>query len=166
MAKLRREERNRRAASLASAIAEAFQLAAHRALEALDDPSLHVVASAPVVGAFDLAGMVDVLQSYGTAKVHSSPRLAVLNNQRYNDYNHSHTAFFYLFECAEDHSAARGLFEAAFAWARGRGLDRIDERSLRLRPRLPDTRRRQLPGLPQAAPAGQPPLLAGHRRLG
>ena len=32
-------------------------------------------------GAFDLAGMVDLLQSYGTAKVLSSPRLSVLNNQ-------------------------------------------------------------------------------------
>jgi general secretion pathway protein D len=32
-------------------------------------------------GAFDIAGMVDLLQSYGTAKVLSSPRLSVLNNQ-------------------------------------------------------------------------------------
>ncbi len=32
-------------------------------------------------GAFDLAGVVDLLQSYGTAKVLSSPRLSVLNNQ-------------------------------------------------------------------------------------
>jgi general secretion pathway protein D len=32
-------------------------------------------------GAFDLAGVVDLLQSYGTAKVLSSPRLSVMNNQ-------------------------------------------------------------------------------------
>ncbi len=32
-------------------------------------------------GAFDLAGMVELLQSYGTAKVLSSPRLSVMNNQ-------------------------------------------------------------------------------------
>ena len=32
-------------------------------------------------GAFDIAGMVNLLQSYGTAKVLSSPRLSVLNNQ-------------------------------------------------------------------------------------
>ena len=31
--------------------------------------------------AFDLAGMVNLLQGYGTAKVLSSPRLSVLNNQ-------------------------------------------------------------------------------------
>jgi general secretion pathway protein D len=32
-------------------------------------------------GAFDIAGIVDLLQSYGTAKVLSSPRLSVMNNQ-------------------------------------------------------------------------------------
>ena len=32
-------------------------------------------------GAFDIAGMVNLLQSYGTAKVLSSPRLSVMNNQ-------------------------------------------------------------------------------------
>ncbi len=31
--------------------------------------------------AFDIAGVVDLLQSYGTAKVLSSPRLSVMNNQ-------------------------------------------------------------------------------------
>jgi hypothetical protein len=52
-------------------------------------------------------------------------RLAVLDNRRYNDYNHAKTAFFYLFECNPDPEAARGLFESAFDWARGRGLDRM-----------------------------------------
>ena len=52
-------------------------------------------------------------------------RLAVLENCRYNEYNHARDAFFYLFECDPDPQAARGLFEAAFAWARARGLDKL-----------------------------------------
>jgi hypothetical protein len=52
-------------------------------------------------------------------------RLAVLDNRRYNEYNHEKTAFFYLFECEPDLDTARGLFDSAFTWTRGRGLDRI-----------------------------------------
>ncbi len=52
-------------------------------------------------------------------------RLAVLDHRLYNEYNQAKTAFFYLFECERDLDAARGLFEAAFEWARGRGLDTI-----------------------------------------
>jgi hypothetical protein len=52
-------------------------------------------------------------------------RLAVLDNRRYNDYNHANDAFFYLFECHADPQAAHGLFEAASAWARARGLERL-----------------------------------------
>ncbi len=52
-------------------------------------------------------------------------RIAVLDNRRYNDYNHERTAFFYLFECAPDPDAAQALFEAAFAWARARGLSHV-----------------------------------------
>jgi len=52
-------------------------------------------------------------------------RLAVLDNAHYNAHNGEHTAFFSLFECADDPAAARGLFDAAFAWARSRGLDRM-----------------------------------------
>jgi hypothetical protein len=52
-------------------------------------------------------------------------RLAVLDNRLYNDYNHEKTAFFYLFECEDNLEAASGLFESAFAWARGRGLNKI-----------------------------------------
>ena len=58
-------------------------------------------------------------------------RLAVLDNRRYNDYNHAKDAFFYLFECDPDPQAANGLFDAAFAWARRRGLDQ-DARSERV----------------------------------
>lgn len=50
-------------------------------------------------------------------------RLAVLNNHRYNDFNHEKAAFFYLFECENDPAAARELFEAASQWARQRGLE-------------------------------------------
>jgi hypothetical protein len=52
-------------------------------------------------------------------------RLAVLDNLRYNEYNREKTAFFFMFECDPDSDAARGLFEAAFAWARTRGLGKI-----------------------------------------
>ncbi len=52
-------------------------------------------------------------------------RLAVLENRHYNDYNHERTAFFYLFECENDPAIARALFDAAFTWARARGLEQI-----------------------------------------
>lgn len=52
-------------------------------------------------------------------------RLAVLDNRRYNDFNKTKTAFFYLFECENDLETASALFNAAFDWARSRGLDRI-----------------------------------------
>ncbi len=52
-------------------------------------------------------------------------RLAVLDNAHYNAYNQEHTAFFYLLECEDDAAAAQGLFDAAFAWARGRGLNKM-----------------------------------------
>ena len=52
-------------------------------------------------------------------------RLAVLDNRLYNQHNHCRTAFFYMFECAEDDTVARGLFAAAIFWATQRGLDRI-----------------------------------------
>ena len=52
-------------------------------------------------------------------------RLAVLDNRRYNEYNQEKTAFFYLFECEANPEAACGLFEAAFTWARKRGLNKM-----------------------------------------
>lgn len=53
-------------------------------------------------------------------------RLAVLDNRNYNDFNRSRTAFFWLFECAQEPRAAASLFEAAFQWARGRGLTLVE----------------------------------------
>jgi len=52
-------------------------------------------------------------------------RLAVLNNKRYNDYNHSNTAFFWLFETENCLETTSHLFNAGFAWARDHGLSKI-----------------------------------------
>lgn len=52
-------------------------------------------------------------------------RLAIINNRRYNEYNHEKTAFFYLFECINDSRAAQALFELAGHWAVERGLQQI-----------------------------------------
>ncbi len=45
-------------------------------------------------------------------------RLAVIDHRPYNDWNHSNAAFCYLFEAENDVEISRGLFKAAFAWAR------------------------------------------------
>jgi len=52
-------------------------------------------------------------------------RIAVLNNKRYNDYNRTKTAFFWLFEAENSHETTSGLFEAACGWARSRNLNKI-----------------------------------------
>jgi hypothetical protein len=52
-------------------------------------------------------------------------RLAVLDHRPYNEWNHSSTAFFYLFEAENNRAAAQGLFAAAIAWARARGLTQV-----------------------------------------
>jgi hypothetical protein len=52
-------------------------------------------------------------------------RVAFLNNQHYNDFNHERTAFFYLFECFQDIQAAKGLFDAGFEWAKRHGLTKV-----------------------------------------
>lgn len=51
--------------------------------------------------------------------------IAVLEPRLFNDFNHTQTAFFYLFECFNHPAAAQALFEAAFDWARRRGLKEI-----------------------------------------
>lgn len=50
-------------------------------------------------------------------------RIAVLDNARYNRYKEERTAFFYHFDVVDDRAVSRALFDAAFDWARGRGLD-------------------------------------------
>lgn len=52
-------------------------------------------------------------------------RVAVLNNHRYNEFNHQKAGFFYLFECENDLKVAAALFDCAFGWARSQGLDQI-----------------------------------------
>ncbi len=50
-------------------------------------------------------------------------RVAVLENTRYNAYHGKRTAFFYHFDAVNERAVSRALFDAAFDWARGRGLD-------------------------------------------
>jgi len=52
-------------------------------------------------------------------------RITALNNRRYNDYHGSKVAFFYHLEMVEDAQVTQALFDAAFAWARQRGLDTV-----------------------------------------
>ena len=52
-------------------------------------------------------------------------RLCVQENTRYNEHQKMRGAHFYFFDAEDDPEAAAGLFEAALAWARGRGLDSL-----------------------------------------
>lgn len=52
-------------------------------------------------------------------------RIVALQNRMYNEYNNKKAATFYWFECRDDAAAAQGLFEAAFEWARSRGLNEM-----------------------------------------
>lgn len=52
-------------------------------------------------------------------------RIAVLDNARYNEYHDERTAFFYHFDAVNERAVSRVLFDAAFDWARGRGLERV-----------------------------------------
>lgn len=52
-------------------------------------------------------------------------RITALDNRRYNDYHDSKVAFFYHLDLVEDEQVAQALFDAAFGWARERGLDTI-----------------------------------------
>jgi len=52
-------------------------------------------------------------------------RIGALDNANYNTFNQERTAFFYLFECADHREAAQALFDAAFQWARARGLNKM-----------------------------------------
>jgi len=56
---------------------------------------------------------------------HLAGRIMALNNKRYNDFNSERTGFFYFFECEDDPAAAAALFDAAFAWCRAHGLDKM-----------------------------------------
>jgi len=62
----------------------------------------------------------------GGERGQTAGRLCILDNRNYNDFNKSQTAHFFLFECEDDVEASRALFDAAFAWARKRGLTRVE----------------------------------------
>jgi hypothetical protein len=50
-------------------------------------------------------------------------RIAAIENRPYNEYHKSKVAFFYYLELVDDVQVSRALFDAAFDWARARGLD-------------------------------------------
>jgi hypothetical protein len=52
-------------------------------------------------------------------------RIAALENKHFNEYHGTREAQFYFFESENDQEAANALFERAFEWARGRGLNAI-----------------------------------------
>lgn len=52
-------------------------------------------------------------------------RLAVLINDRYNEFNQEKSAFFYLFECENDPKIAQALFSYGREWARSQGMTRM-----------------------------------------
>ncbi len=52
-------------------------------------------------------------------------RIAVFENRHYNEYHGTKQAHFYFFDAEDDQEVASALFERAFEWVRGRGLDRI-----------------------------------------
>jgi hypothetical protein len=49
-------------------------------------------------------------------------RIAVLEHRRFNRIRGERLAFFYLFDCIDDAQVSGMLFDAAFSWARDRGL--------------------------------------------
>jgi GNAT superfamily N-acetyltransferase len=52
-------------------------------------------------------------------------RIAVGENCPFNEYQHRKAAFFNYVDFVDDASVSRALFDAAFDWARGRGLNQI-----------------------------------------
>ena len=52
-------------------------------------------------------------------------RIAALDNAHYNAYHKKRAAFFCHFDVVNDRAVSSALFDAAFDWARGRGLDEM-----------------------------------------
>lgn len=52
-------------------------------------------------------------------------RIAAIVNHRHNDFHDERTGFFGLFECEERAETARALVDAASAWLRERGMERV-----------------------------------------
>lgn len=52
-------------------------------------------------------------------------RIAIMENQSFNDYHKTKKAQFYLFDILDDMEIARALMEKAYAWCKSRGLNEI-----------------------------------------
>lgn len=52
-------------------------------------------------------------------------RIAAIDNQRYQEFSHEKTGFFYYFEVVEDIQIARELLSTVFDWSQKRGLDKL-----------------------------------------
>jgi GNAT superfamily N-acetyltransferase len=52
-------------------------------------------------------------------------RICAGENKPFNQYHKTRKAQFYFFDCIDDAEVAAALFEAAFDWARARGLDTV-----------------------------------------
>jgi hypothetical protein len=52
-------------------------------------------------------------------------RICFINNRNFNEYNHTKTAFFWMFETIDDERVSYALFERGFLWAKQQGLDKI-----------------------------------------
>ena len=75
--------------------------------------------------AYQQSGPIDGRSNPVDERTRPIGRLAVLDNHRYNEFNKTKTAFFYLFECENNKDAATALFDAGFDWARSRGLNSV-----------------------------------------
>jgi hypothetical protein len=49
--------------------------------------------------------------------------LCAIDNTPFNQHHKSRTGHFHFFDCVDDREVSHALFEAAFSWMRGRGLD-------------------------------------------
>lgn len=52
-------------------------------------------------------------------------RVCAIYNRKYNDFNHSRTAFFYHFDAVDDPRVSQALFQAVFDWASEKGADKL-----------------------------------------
>ena len=51
--------------------------------------------------------------------------LAGINNVAYNEFHKSKRGHFHFFDCVDDREVSHALFQAAFAWMRGKGMDEV-----------------------------------------
>ena len=68
-------------------------------------------------------GKVELLLARRAGKVVG--RIAGVNDSRYNEFHKTRLGFFGMFECIDEISVARALFDAAGAWNRSRGFDQM-----------------------------------------